>query len=669
MIFSKRSLLYFFWLTGTVSFANADSLKNSLNGLVQPDTSYVNRLNKVSSAYRSINLDTALCYARKSISVAKATSYLFGEAQGYKNLGNALFYSGQKDSSFFFLDRSLTLFDQQGEMIKCALVLEDMAGNFQRLGQLDTASHLFTAACARYRHSGDIEKLAGALNNLGMNYSYLQQFDKALHTLLLAARISLSLHKDLTTATILLNLSTLYLQLEEFKEAKYTITKALIIFEKNDHVTGIAASEGVLGNIELIQNNYNEAIPHYLASIELTEKLGDKHRMAKLFINLGSTYFQSGNDTMALRYYQKSLRLSSNIQASKEYGDVLNNLAILYLAQDQADSALYFAEQSLEVLMQVPSPESNHNVYITLSRIHEATNNYDQAYYFLRQAYVLRDSLHSYDKIRAIETVQTQFESEKDKIEISNLRVKNNYSEIRLREGKFIFWLIALSSGIIIFMLVFVLYVRKTKDRQTRHELEQKALRAQMNPHFIFNALHSIQRMYIQGDHERANDYTADFSDLLRRILDNSDKSAISLQEELYALKLYLDIEKLRCRHNISYTIELDPRINEKFIKVPPLIFQPFVENAIWHGILPANRDGNILVKIDLHDEKELACEISDDGIGISSSRKLSDHQSKGIAITEKRIGTSVELTGSEKGGTTVRFQLRVNDMPHGRYF
>ena len=215
-------------------------------------------------------------------------------------------------------------------------------------------------------------------------------------------------------------------------------------------------------------------------------------------------------------------------------------------------------------------------------------------------------------------------------------------------------------------MVLLYIRQRKAREHQKRAELEQKALRAQMNPHFIFNSLNSIQRMFMEGDYDMANDYMGDFGDLLRIILENSGKLKVSINDEVNTLKLYLDIEKMRTGGMIEYQLNIDPTIDLLNNYMPPLVIQPFVENAIWHGILPTEKKGMITIDIARKDKNTLLCTITDNGIGIEQSKKLKkgdDHKSKGMKITEDRLSSvnSVKAEELPTGGTKITILIPIS--------
>ncbi|NNF36748.1 MAG: histidine kinase [Saprospiraceae bacterium] len=172
-------------------------------------------------------------------------------------------------------------------------------------------------------------------------------------------------------------------------------------------------------------------------------------------------------------------------------------------------------------------------------------------------------------------------------------------------------------------------------------ELESESLRAQMNPHFIFNSLNSIKSYIIKSKKEEAADYLTTFSKLMRAVLNNSKQKEISLKHELEALSLYLQIEQLRLNHKFDYEINVSDDIKTDRIGFPPLIIQPFVENSIWHGFINKKSKGHLKINVNKNDDS-LNVEVLDDGIGREASKKIQQsrggERSYGIAITENRL-------------------------------
>ena len=174
-------------------------------------------------------------------------------------------------------------------------------------------------------------------------------------------------------------------------------------------------------------------------------------------------------------------------------------------------------------------------------------------------------------------------------------------------------------------------------------DMEMQALRAQMNPHFIFNCLNSINRYIVKSDQATASLYLTRFAKLIRLILENSNAKNVILSNELEALKLYIEMEALRFDKKFNYKIIVADNVNPDSIEVPPLIIQPYVENAIWHGLLHKENGGQLNLSVTMLNENMLECIIEDNGVGRAKAKELKSksattRKSLGMKLTEGRI-------------------------------
>lgn len=214
-------------------------------------------------------------------------------------------------------------------------------------------------------------------------------------------------------------------------------------------------------------------------------------------------------------------------------------------------------------------------------------------------------------------------------------------------------WFYTLELSVFAFIIWIILYTRfKRKQKEYKlnadfkvllADMEQQALQAQMNPHFIFNSLNSIQQFMLQNDKQQANKYLTSFATLIRKTLDYSAKKSISLTDEIDYLNQYVALELLRFNNSFTYTINVSDDLEVDLIKIPALLLQPFVENAIRHGIRnKTSNDGVLLIEFKMQDDN-LVCTIEDNGIGRKKAQEIKstthiEYQSKGLDITQKRI-------------------------------
>ena len=267
----------------------------------------------------------------------------------------------------------------------------------------------------------------------------------------------------------------------------------------------------------------------------------------------------------------------------------------------------------------------------------------------------MKDSIFGIEKRRIITNAQVKFETEKikrAKIFAENKSIQNrNY---------FIAATIIFGLLLIVFFMLFKRNNARKKAEIIRLELKEtqkrlaiekqyrqselKALKAQMDPHFIFNALNSIQEYIVLNQKNLASDYLGKFADLMRKYLKYSDRGSISLQEEMNCLRIYLELEKIRFEEKLNYTLVVSENLDLDSICIPTMLIQPYVENALKHGLLHKKGDREIIISIDeTNTDKQLICSIYDNGIGRKKARELKKkranfNQSFATKATQSRL-------------------------------
>jgi two-component sensor histidine kinase len=232
-------------------------------------------------------------------------------------------------------------------------------------------------------------------------------------------------------------------------------------------------------------------------------------------------------------------------------------------------------------------------------------------------------------------------------------------------------WFKLLSIAIILGLVILfyqqrIRSIRIREQQRSKHEkelleLEARALRAQMNPHFIFNCMNSIKALIQNDDKQRSIEYLTTFSKLIRTLFQNSDKRQISLYDELETCRLYTQLEAMRLNGKLKYNFDIDPNLDLKSVMVPALIIQPFIENAIWHGIVPKD-EGTIRVTVK-GNEDVVMCEVDDDGIGREMSKRNRPitpviHESKGVHLSQVRLNLEKMLNETNASiETTDKYQ------------
>jgi sensor histidine kinase YesM len=369
----------------------------------------------------------------------------------------------------------------------------------------------------------------------------------------------------------------------------------------------------------------------------------------------------------------------------------------LYLGLNKSHEAIFYFEKGLHIAQEA------HSLVIIQQALKGLSDSYSQkadikkALFYYVQYTEVKDSLLKLKNEQTVTEIQTKYESDKKQGEIQSLildgekkkqELKNKQEQIQ-EQKQFIFLIVlALVLTIVLTITLFRQYRSKKKNNQTlliqnnkiekqKNELEgnllythqlkealkedldhymQAALRKQMNPHFIFNSLNSIQSFILQNDKLSANIYLAKFAGLMRQVLENSQHHLITIEKELEVLKLYIELEEQRFDNKFNCFWKIDQNVNLTGHMIPPLILQPYIENAIWHGLL--HKDGERTLTISIKKNKEfLVCTIEDDGIGrvaaMAINKNNSNHESLGTKITQKRIDL---INSLNKSGIGVQF-------------
>ena len=332
------------------------------------------------------------------------------------------------------------------------------------------------------------------------------------------------------------------------------------------------------------------------------------------------------------------------------------DLGNAYIKQNKLDKAIPLLEESAAEAESSNDIETQKDAIQKLSEVYVSLGNDDKALSNYKKYVSLVDKLYKQkeNEINEIVNLNKDLSEKQNRItslekdrELSESKLQLYQSENRLtieneRRQRIIIY--ALLTGLI--LLLFSLFWMFKSNRQRRlanNLLALKSLRTQMNPHFIFNALNSVNSFIAQNDERTANRYLTDFSTLMRSVLVNSEEDFISLTKELELLNLYLKLEHSRFKDKFDYELNVDDRIEQDLFQIPPMLLQPYIENAVWHGLRYKKEKGFLKVALVKKDDETIIIEITDNGIGRTKSAELkTEHQkkqqSKGLNNIKQRI-------------------------------
>ncbi len=392
--------------------------------------------------------------------------------------------------------------------------------------------------------------------------------------------------------------------------------------------------------------------------------------------NIGWNYYLEKDYQTSIGYYNKSLAYSLNGKRYAYAANSYGNLGTIYRDMSDPVNSLKFYKKSIEQANLGNDIYSLSWVYQDMSEMYlrqkDTSNAYKTFVLFKKysDSYILKTNTQGLTDAK----IKYEADTHKKEVELLSLRVRNQRLLIYSSTGLFV---LSIAIGLLILSRAKINSKRRLSEMNRKiSEMTQANLRQQMNPHFIFNTLNSIQYYMYQHDKLATNNYLTKFSSLMRKVLENSQHTSIPLRDELDALNLYLELETIRFKDKFDFTIKVDEEIDTLQFKVPTMLIQPYVENSICHGLMPS--EGKGLIKIDIKLEKEyLACTIEDNGIGREASRdqktsSKKNHSSLGTQIVSSRLdlvnalyGTSLKTIytdlkkiNGEPSGTRVEIQI-----------
>jgi hypothetical protein len=369
--------------------------------------------------------------------------------------------------------------------------------------------------------------------------------------------------------------------------------------------------------------------------------------MATALANLSPVYLALDQPQKALETTLEALQIQE--KRENEYGRLTayNQLGEIYLALGRSNLS---RENFLRGLNLAKAKDYVHERKISVDGLYRAARkmgNWKEALGYHENLIQLKDSLQNIELQEKLTDIETKYQTEKKEQQIALLNRENELKNARLKSQRMILWggiLLVVFAGSLLFLIV---RQRRRQLQAKQNELEQKLLRSQMNPHFIFNSLGAIQSFMMKNDGRKAAFYLSSFSSLMRSILKNSREEWITLQEEKQTLENYLNLHQLRLGEKLSFSVSVASDLEPESLILPPMLIQPFVENAIVHGIEPLDENGQITISFSQENE-QLKITVEDNGKGIENGEKRENHTSYALRIFEERVANLKRTIGAE---------------------
>ncbi|WP_298516737.1 tetratricopeptide repeat protein [uncultured Kordia sp.] len=550
-------------------------------------------------------------------------------ANCFNRIGASYYHQGNFSEALEYYNKSASMCKEINNLKGASVIFNNIANIYADQGK-------YFEAIKNYNESKEIKLkinyrsgLAKTYTNLGSIYGELKDFPKALENLNDALRIYDSIENNTKAKVLLLSIGVIHSEQKQSDSALVYYEKALKLYKKEDDQRGIADCLDKIGNVHKNRFENKKALDFFFKSLAISKEVNDERGMAMSYLNIAQVYYFQKKHKKALDYTLKTKKIADKLNILKFQKEIYGLLAGIYEYQGEYKKSLATHKEFKTINDSLLSKDVNKKIIK------------------LEYEYKYKQELASANQrelrlTKEVETTNQDLEA----------------SQRNLLLGVIAFLLVTLALAAIIFFL----RLRNIKAKNANILTEQKLLRSQMTPHFIFNALSVLQGIILNDEKKKSLSYLSKFSKLLRITLENSRDKMVPLDQELLAVENYLSLHNIESNNSYKYSISVDEAIDKPQFEVPPMLIQPFIENAIEHGFNKQSEDRNIDIQLS-YAKEELVCTIIDNGIGIDSQKQKSQKQKKSLAtiITSERLRILSE-DSKTKGTLTVEDRQKYNE-------
>jgi tetratricopeptide (TPR) repeat protein/anti-sigma regulatory factor (Ser/Thr protein kinase) len=570
-------------------------------------------------------LDSALMLYRESMGMHLLVQDTSGLVYSHASIARIHEMQGHEDSALYHYQRSGEFAKMVGDERMVGASAGNRANVLERMGRIGPAIDLAYECLHIMEKLGNERGVATTLTTLSSLADLQGDREEALRIMRRANALYTKVGYRQGMMTSGRAIGSMLLTMDKADSSVIILENVLALERELDAKDIMGSTLNRLGEAYLKLDRFDDARKMLNESRSICRSMQDGLTGSEALALMGETEIKAGRDAEALRACNEGLAMAEKLGALSERG---MNCKCLY----RAHKTLGHGMEAVRYLEDYNTVEDS---LVTERNAREVTQR-EMRYTFGKQQ--LADSLSHAADVQLMERAA----------EASMARARQKYKAVG-----------AVALALLIGLAAY--FISDRKRRQARFEkdaaqLETQALRSQMNPHFIFNALNSINAFVQQNDSDRASAYLSKFARLMRLVLENSRQAEVPLKDDLEALDLYLNLERSRTRdasgaEKFDYTITVDPDIDQEETLVPPLVIQPFVENAIWHGMAGKEEKGHIALNVTRRGD-ELVMAIEDDGVG---RRPPTTNPAPSGPVKKRSLGTTItqarlDLVQKQKG-------------------
>ncbi len=595
-------------------------------------------------------------------------------------------FFGQLPAQHKLLD-SLYIEAQKENPPKLKLEKQLVYLNYLSTRHLDSAIAITDSLYSEYQNAGLIYEAAHCKSLQSWFLFSKAQYEKG-HRLAHEALVTLKKLNDSSGIALSLNrIGICNLQFGKLEEAEKYMNEALGYFIGLRDSSRIDAIYNNLGIVALERKDYANALKYYRKSLNLRIVRKSWHWVAYAYYNIGSLYLNIKELDSAEFYLNKSKHTFLNKTRHRSVVPMLYlSLAELEFEEKDYAKAVNYADTSLKIAEERERTEMMIEASRFLAEAQFYKGEFKKAYQTQQRFLDLKLKMDSVNNIASVSEVEERYKNAEKEKELIQLRAVELDARSQAQRLRMTILYISVLVLILTILVAYGYFKKRQKQKLSEAHLNAKiadmklvALRSQMNPHFIFNSINTAQNFILHSKTDLAYDYLAKFAKLLRNVLENSDRTFISLEDEVNQLQLYIELEAIRFDQKFKFALTIDDALKDGVFEIPSMILQPFVENAILHGLVNKH-EGIGKLNVSLRQEGEsVLCIVEDNGVGRKQANQIKTEKKrfyKGKAlpnieerlrIIEQNTGLNIDLNitdlykGAQASGTRVSLYLPLN--------
>lgn len=586
--------------------------------------------------FGNTDLQNYVTEANKALKTKDTTKIILA----FNELGDYYSEIGEYKKSDSLLNISLRLSKLKNDDELSGKINNLLASNASYQGSRELAFKYYDKALVSFSKAKNLDGMALIMMNMGSEYEYAGDVEKAMDYKLKALKYKEASGEKKNLDYYYQNVGQLFKE-TDIKKWEYYVQKAYLI-SKTLPETRIQTKVAIfndLGGISQSKKQYKKSLMWYDSMIVACKKADYINGLSTAYSNRAlvhkalKQYKQALSDVSeAMEYDKKLCRNYSKIVNKTHAGQILMELNRFA----EAKTILTDALNQTKILKTYPEEEAI--IHNALAIIGEKTGNWKSAYeHYLAYKNGI-DSIRNSETNKTIQDLEIKYQTSEKEKKIADLHSENELKNLQINRNKYIIFSLIVFSLLIISFFLYLSTRNRLKQQKRQAALQQKLLRSQLNPHFIFNAIGSIQSYMYHNDAKSASSYLAKFASLMRSILNQSSQELIPLSEEVEMLDNYLSLEKLRRNTAFQYQLNVDEGIDAEETMLPSMLVQPFVENAIKHAFISDNEENNIKIYFS-KTEKILQVKVEDNGVGINqTAQNEKGHKSMASDIFKHRM-------------------------------